>query len=286
MQLRFAKEEDKPFLSLLWQEAFGDSEETVQLFFNCCFTPENTLLAEIDGEKAAALYLLDAELVTGDRVLSLSYLYAAATLSKFRKRGAMSALLAFAEETAKKRKQDAIYLVPAEQHLWDYYGARGYTNAFSKTVCTAERKKLEALAAENAAETLSSYSAYKAVRETALKELSHLRFSDGILQLSMAFAERFGGKIFSTSSAFAMMESEEDKILHVPEICGAPNAQKALFRAILKESDAETFSLSFPTGQEANFTKKKTVPTGMWNPLSATAKRMNIKNAYLGITLG
>lgn len=79
MKLRLATAEDQAFLYALWQEAFGDDEKTISLFFDRCYSPQNTLIAEQAEKPVAALYLLDTELSSGESTYALSYVYAAAT---------------------------------------------------------------------------------------------------------------------------------------------------------------------------------------------------------------
>ena len=49
MIIRTANENDKEALFRLWREAFGDSDEVIEHFFETVIELDNTLVAEIDG---------------------------------------------------------------------------------------------------------------------------------------------------------------------------------------------------------------------------------------------
>ena len=48
-----------PSMKALWSEAFGETEEDVDHFFNTAFSPERSRVAYENGEVLAALYVLD-----------------------------------------------------------------------------------------------------------------------------------------------------------------------------------------------------------------------------------
>ena len=68
MLLRTAKTEDKSVLYALWAQAFGDGKDTIDAFFHLCYVPENTLVAETDGQVRAALYLLENKMQVGENI--------------------------------------------------------------------------------------------------------------------------------------------------------------------------------------------------------------------------
>ncbi len=123
--VEFKNEEIRRQAVLLWQEAFGDSEEYISFFLDthsgCYCVP----LLE-NGELLSALYLIDGSLDGAEGF----YLFAAATFKKHRSKGCMAKLLQLANETAKKKNKSFIALVPAEKGLFDYYSRFGYKTAF------------------------------------------------------------------------------------------------------------------------------------------------------------
>lgn len=287
MKLRLATDADKPFLYALWQEAFGDEEETISLFFDRCFHPQNTLLAEIDETPVAALYLLDAELVSGAKTYALSYVYAAATKTSARKSGVMTALLSFAQTVAKKRNKDALYLVPADEALFHYYGKRGYQNAFLKESVTIPRETLASFTAEASKECACTLENYAKARETALQTRMHIRYPASVLDLSLAFSNAFGAKMMLFQNGCFQYELEQDRA-EVTDFCAQEKAESGLLKALLLKTDAKTFTLHAPKGVFTALGMEKATQTyaGMLLPLNDCIKQENTDDAYLGITLG
>jgi hypothetical protein len=67
-----------PALRGLWKEAFGDSDDFLDMFWRTAFSYDRCRCVTVDGEVAAALYWFDCE-CRGERV---AYIYAVATAKK------------------------------------------------------------------------------------------------------------------------------------------------------------------------------------------------------------
>ncbi len=121
--IKFESEKERAETVALWQEAFGDSEEYINFFLDshCCVC----LTEKENNETASMLFLIEGELAQ----VKGYYLFAAATLKKFRSMGCMPRLLKKAENFAKEQGREFIALVPAEEWLFDYYGKFGYETA-------------------------------------------------------------------------------------------------------------------------------------------------------------
>lgn len=122
MEIRYPCNSDIPGLRKLWQQAFGDTDEYLDLFFNIAFAPERSLCA-LDGDTvAAAMYWLEGECL-GKRI---AYLYAVATDPAYRGRGLCRALTEQAHRILQDRGYAGAVLVPAEPGLFEMYGKMGY----------------------------------------------------------------------------------------------------------------------------------------------------------------
>ncbi|MGN0560322.1 MAG: GNAT family N-acetyltransferase [Candidatus Fimenecus sp.] len=285
MLLRTAKLEDKPALYALWAQAFGDSKDIIDAFFHLCYAPENTLVAETDGQVRAALYLLENQLQTGENTYRAAYIYAAATEQSYRKNGLMSALLQYAAETAAQRQIDFLFLTPAEDGLFRYYGKRGFQTAFAKQVVRISRADLqkavgEILCTENCA------CDEQTARQTALQGGAHIVWSDAVLQFDRALRKAYGMQSVCFPEGFSVFETEADTA-ETTEFCFANGGFSALAYALLQNTDAEYFTLCVPcfAALPPQFSAE-TVHTAMLRPVSARAKAATVQNAYLGITLG
>lgn len=111
-------------LQSLWKEAFGDTEEYLELFFSTAFSPRRCRCITENGETAAMLYWFDCA-VEGK---PYAYLFAVATAKTFRGRGFCNALMADTHRHLKDLGYAGVILVPADESLFAFYGAMGYRN--------------------------------------------------------------------------------------------------------------------------------------------------------------
>ena len=109
-------------LRTLWQEAFGDSAETLDAFFATGFSPDRCHYLMDDGELISALYWLDCSL-EGKK---LAYLYAVATKKACRGRGLARRLMEETHEILRQKGYVGAILVPGESALFPYYEKLGY----------------------------------------------------------------------------------------------------------------------------------------------------------------
>ena len=116
-------------LEKLWQEAFGDTQETLDKFFATGFSPDRFHCICENGRPVSALYRFDCE-VSGKK---FAYLYAMATLKSHRGKGLARRLLAETHESLKAQGYAGAILVPGEPSLFDFYEKIGY-----RTVTTVQ----------------------------------------------------------------------------------------------------------------------------------------------------
>ncbi|MBQ0058844.1 MAG: GNAT family N-acetyltransferase [Lachnospiraceae bacterium] len=150
MIIRKATAEDIPHLIELWQQAFGDAVEDIELFFKTAFKCEWTWVAaaislkgqmtsatnlqtkssaklseetpEGVAKPVSALYMLPCQ-IDGKQGY---YLYALATDLAYRGRGLMASLIGKAFEQAKTEEKSFVWLQPAEESLFSYYERNGF----------------------------------------------------------------------------------------------------------------------------------------------------------------
>lgn len=263
MQLRKAQQEDIPALYTLWEEAFGDTKETIDLFFDTCFQMQNTLVAVCDGQVRSVIYLLRNVLQNGGEAFSASYIYAAATEKTYRGKGLMHALLTFVAETETARGTDFLYLVPASAHLFRYYGKCGYHIAFGKQICTFSRVELQSFA------------------EIVKSNVPYIAWNRAVLQFSKKLAQQFGDHCICNGNGLAVWTQTGD-CLEVTELYAADGRLSELLQALLRACKAMQFTLPLPCTAPT----EKCENTAMLKALSERAKAQNIQNAYIGLTLG
>ncbi|MEG1779325.1 MAG: GNAT family N-acetyltransferase, partial [Oscillospiraceae bacterium] len=111
----------------LWQEAFGDTKEYIEMFLNQKANNDNILLYKKDNVVISMLFILPCRLVQGEVSYPCAYLYCLATLKEYRGNGISTKLLDFADKLLIKRGYAAAVLVPANELLFMFYNKRGYS---------------------------------------------------------------------------------------------------------------------------------------------------------------
>ena len=106
----------------LWQEAFGDTEDYLDLFFSAAFSPSRCRCAVEAGKVMAALYWLDCSC----RGRKIAYIYAVATGEAFRGRGIASKLMEDTHKHLARMGYAGAILVPGEGPLFGFYEKLGY----------------------------------------------------------------------------------------------------------------------------------------------------------------
>lgn len=111
----------------LWQEAFGDTDDYLDSFFQTAFSPARCRYLIRDGALAAALYWFDCEYAGGQ----IAYLYAVATASRFRGRGLCHALMEQTHRHLASLGYLGTILVPGDAALFRLYAGMGYETCAS-----------------------------------------------------------------------------------------------------------------------------------------------------------
>lgn len=116
-----------PALRSLWQQAFGDVDAFLDVFFSCAFSPSRCRCV-LDGDTvAAALYWFDCTW-EGKR---LAYLYAVATDKGYQGKGLCRRLTEDTHAHLKVLGYHGSILVPAERSLFAMYEKLGYETCSS-----------------------------------------------------------------------------------------------------------------------------------------------------------
>lgn len=115
-------EGDTKKLWALWQEAFGDSEDFLRIFWSTAFSPDRCRCIINDKEALAALYILDCSY----KSTKLAYIYAVATAKAHRGKGLCTLLMADTHRYLKNSGYTGAILVPAQESLYSFYENMGY----------------------------------------------------------------------------------------------------------------------------------------------------------------
>ena len=125
MKIDFPVPKQYKQLEMLWQEAFGDTEEFIDGFFCTAFSPARCRCMVINKKVVAALYWMDVR--REDQ--RYAYIYAVAVAEGRRGKGLGRAMLEDAQAHLALRGYDGILLVPGSESLRGYYEKHGYITA-------------------------------------------------------------------------------------------------------------------------------------------------------------
>ena len=98
----------------LWKICFNDSNEFMNLFFQCIYKEENALVIKQGEEIVSALQLLPYKMNYQGLDIPISYIYGVCTKTSERNKGLMHQLLQNAFEEALWRGDSLVVLIPAE----------------------------------------------------------------------------------------------------------------------------------------------------------------------------
>lgn len=131
--------EDKKQIVSLWHRVFEDSEEDILFFLNHCKNYK-CLGYFVDGSLVSMLFLVDCMYSSK----SGKYMYAVCTDEEYRNQGLCGALI----EESKKYMQSFLWLIPAEDDLFDFYGKFGFetklfsTDEYENKICFNESDEI------------------------------------------------------------------------------------------------------------------------------------------------
>lgn len=122
-------------LKELFTLCFEDLPEVVNTLFEKSVSPEK-VVAVFDGERAVgSLYLLEGDIIIDGTAFSAYYVYGVCTHPDYRNKGLMKKMLQFAEGLVEDRKIEYLFLVPAEEYLFDVYSKSGFKDG----ICYREK---------------------------------------------------------------------------------------------------------------------------------------------------
>ena len=212
-EFRLSRRSDVPALWQLWKQAFGDSEEYLDLFFKAAYAPERSLVLEGIG---GAAYWLDCSLE--DR--RLAYVYGVAVREELKGQGIGTAMMKALQAHLERQEYDGILLVPGDERLRDYYQKLGYRTL-------SWQNRFTALAGSPAEMVRVTAEEYAILRRQYLGQYGVVQEKENLALLS-GMADFFRGDGF-----LAALEPGEG---NCPELLGDPQAAPGITAALGLES--------------------------------------------------
>lgn len=122
-----AKKEEEPFITALWQEAFGDSKEYIEKFLeanrNTDEEKDRVFLWKENGQNRTMLFALPVKIKENGTIKNARYLYAIATKKENRGNRYLKQML---PELKKVFGEDCVLFLVPEEGLISYYESLGF----------------------------------------------------------------------------------------------------------------------------------------------------------------
>lgn len=215
MKIDFPTLQDIPKLQRLWQEAFGDTQEFLDLFFTYGFSTDRCRCIITEDGAAAALYWLECE-AFGERI---AYIYAVATAKKHRGKGLCRKLMEDTHRQLESTGFKGAVLVPATPSLFEFYEKMGYKTCacVREFECTAADSSipLTKLTAEDFANLRRKYLS----AEDVIQEKENLRFLSSYTD-------------FYSGESFIIAARREENTLICTEILGDTSKAAYIVKAL------------------------------------------------------
>lgn len=132
MTVRFAEVSDLPGIKMIWNTCFPGDQKFGEWFFKTIWKAERTLVCFEGNKMAAMLQMLPCEFVFGENRCKATYIYGAATMPEFRRRGLMDKLLNVSFSEDEKWGTPLSVLIPQELWLFDFYRKFSYLPVFTR----------------------------------------------------------------------------------------------------------------------------------------------------------
>lgn len=280
-------------LEELWSICFGESGRPVSYYFNNRFQPENCLLYKVNDEIAAMVHLLPAHLAVNRRAVRAHYIYAAATLPKFRSNGCMAALLKCAAYVGEKRGDRYSVLLPASDSLYGYYGRFGYAPCCKARFLTLSAEQLHLLAGSGTPKNrvLLGYQQMAVLRSeqiceqngSVLWDAQAVAYADGINKL-------YDGRLICSKTdgrpAYALCRPNGEQC-EIMELMADSTTFPSLAAQILAYVPAKNYRLRLPDNGNLFAGQGEILKFGMAKPLGSIPLEefASFEAPYMGLTL-
>lgn len=134
MNIKNPEKNQIPELKNIWQNAFGDSNDFIDSFFNVAFNPKRCRCILENEKIVSVLYWFNCVL-EGQKI---AYIYAVATIKEEQNKGYSSHLLKNTLDHLKQNGYAGAILVPGSESLFNFYEKQGF-----KTTCLVNEKEVK-----------------------------------------------------------------------------------------------------------------------------------------------
>lgn len=280
--IKLSDKSDKNGIINLWQEAFGDTAEAVELFLDNKYIPENTVICEENGKIASMLFLLEGKLKIKGVSHKAYYLYAAATLKEFRGRGIMAEMLDFSKKLAAEREVDFICLKPAEESLYGYYKKFGYKEIFA-----SKKYKIKSLLSfKNEISNNFCETDREKLRNNAFENTDGFVWDKASIDYAVLQHKYYGGSVFGNCKGYLLYNVSDGKC-NVKECCFTQEDLSEALTRLQSEAGIVDINIELPCNYQIDNTEFEIHKNGMAVAVTDIAESIinEINDLYLNLTL-
>ncbi|HHV32929.1 MAG: GNAT family N-acetyltransferase [Ruminococcaceae bacterium] len=292
--IRFADWGMRRELAQIWQICFEEPKRPAGYFLNNYFRPENSLVYQIGGKTAAAVYLLPASVVSRHGTAQAHYIYAAATLPQYRSRGFMAALLAAAALVGAQRGDQYSVVLPATKELYPFYQKSEYQPFFQARMLTVPMEKLCTMAETGvigkAALTVPLLNDLR--REKLEHRVGSVLWSDEAFAFAVGMGGVYGDRLVTSLTggrpAYALCRRLNEDTVAVLELMAEEATFPDLAANLIQQMPAAQYQFRLSTDSAFPAGESETVPFGMIKPIGGAALDAVTPETgapYLGLSL-
>lgn len=266
-------------ISDLWNKCFGDNEEYISFFLDNC---KSVCLGYVeDNRLVSMLFLLNGTINN----FSVKYIYAACTLTEYRGRGIMGKLIEASKVYCTENNIDAIFLVPGEESLYDYYSRFGFVSKFKRSYAEYNQVGIN-LESMN---ELTDINHVSEIRKELLADYDCFIFDDKTLNYSVKEHFFNGGKVYFTESMgekFLLFVIKTDSKIYIKELLFKKSDNLFEFIEHFINNGKENIYIQYPIVYNNTDKMVKYAKCGMYYPLTDEFKESSVnKDFYAGLYL-
>ena len=269
----------KNSLAYLWNKVFGDSYDYINNIFKEEYKNDILCFAEIEGDRAvSAFYLLRSSLHFDGKDYNGWYLYSAATLIEYRRKGIMEKLIKEAQSFCADEGYEYISLVPANDGLYGYYGKFGFHEAMYLRQNTLRTSSVH----NSVYSSVTDHEKIKALRSSYKGNM--FSFKNKAYDYAISSLLCTGIEFIQLSdSAYCAVDSEEDLVLEfICDIQGFRQATEKLLEAV----DTPLCSVLSPYDMRDFSAESAIVKFGMIYPINENLVRnWKYTDIYMNLAL-
>lgn len=269
------KDDYKDSITRLWKACFGDSDDYISFFLGNC--QDYVVVGYfVENKLVSMLFLLDGTLA--DK--KCKYLYAACTDASYRRQGIMENLISTAKSYCIENGYASIFLVPANEKLYDYYSKFGFISSFLKkklTLCAYN-------ADYNENYNCQDLTVISDLKEKLLLKIDGFKFERKVLEYTVKEHFFNCGKVLlyngEEGSALAFYYEDNNNII-VKEFLSDFNISTAAVQKLFSNKNAENIYILAPIVYNNKDIEEKYTKCGMCLPLDSEISTFLSENAKL-----